>query len=117
MVSTATKLKRPIWTAAMSVVSGVQTFATPVARTLNYRSLNSNADIRAFGPDFVNYLRIEAPNADLADINPFDRVWIRTAPANPADQLATDSDYYVISVDIGAGGVGVALLRKLNTDA
>lgn len=117
MVSTASRLKRPIWTAAMTVASGVQTFAAPVMRDLNYRSLNSNADLRAFGPDFVNYLRIEAPNADLEDIHPFDRAWVRNAPSNPEDVLAQDADYYVVSVDLGAGGIGVALLRKLNTDA
>lgn len=117
MVSTAAKLKRHIWIAAMTVVSGVQNFAAPVRRDLNYRSLNSNADVRAFGPDFVNYLRIEAPNGDLEDVHPFDRAWIRSTPSAQVDPLARDADYYVVSVDLGAGGVGVALLRRLSTDA
>jgi hypothetical protein len=110
-------LKRPLWIASGSMVGGIHQFAAPVLYHWNWRSLSSGLDMLAFGPDYKDYRKAVALNTEIDNIKRFDRVWMDNAPSNPADPLASDADFYVLSADKGAGDVGEVAFKRLSTDA
>jgi hypothetical protein len=71
----------------------------------------------AFGPEYKDYRRATVPNAEVDNIKRFDRVWMDTEPSDPTDPLAKDADFYVLSVDPGAGGVADVAFKRLSPDA
>lgn len=117
MTSFAEDLKRDVWIAPASVSSaGYRIFGTPVLYRLNARITSSYADMQTFGPKFVDYRRAVCDNAYVASVHSFDRAWIETTPADPTDQLASDSDFEVIACEPGVGGTALVLFRKLMRD-
>ena len=117
MVYMAANAKRRIWIAPGTMESGVRRFGTPVAYDWNWRSLSSDADMQAFGPDFMDYRRATPPNGEVVGLKRFDRVWMDYPPSDPTDPLAKDADYQITGVDQGAGGVALVLFKRLSADA
>jgi hypothetical protein len=115
MTRQAIGLKRDMWVAPRSVVNGVARFGTPVRYSLNYTGLTRTVDIAAFGPSYMDYRRVVAPNAEIENINELDKVWFDSTPSNPADPLASDAEFYVQSKMPGHR-VGQVMFRRLTHD-
>ena len=116
MVTTATGLKRTIWVAPSTVVNGVRQYGTPVEYRLNCRGITSAADIMGFGPSYVDYRRVVAPNAEIENIHELDRAWIDETPADATDVFASDAGFYVQSKMPGLR-VGQVMFKRLSADA
>ena len=116
MAFTTANLKRPVWVASGAMVDGVRQYGTPVRYDWNWQALSSSVEIAAFGPDYMDYRKAVAPNAQLENIKRLDRVWLDHAPTDPDDPLARDADFYIRSVDKGAGGMGAVTFKRLSTD-
>lgn len=116
MLCGAESLMRSVWFAQSTVINGVRQYGVPVEYRLNYRDLDTSAEIMAFGPEYVNYKKIVAPNRLFTLISEFDRAWIDRTPATPSDALAKDATHQVVGVTRGAGGIGTILLRKVSRD-
>jgi hypothetical protein len=112
----AENLKRPLWVAQGAMENGVRVYGTPVLHRWNWQPMRSDADIKAFGPAFVDYRKAVMANKELDNIKRFDRVWMDVEPSNPADPFASDADFFVYSVDKGAGGTGRVFFKRLSPD-
>jgi hypothetical protein len=110
-------LKRPVWVASGKMVAGTRQFGRPVLHKWNWRTLSSSAEIAAFGPEYFDYRRGVTENTDIAGIKRLDRVWMDGEPSNPTDVLAKDADFYIVSVDPGAGGYADITFKRLSSDA
>lgn len=117
MYPTAENLKRPVWIASGASVSGVRQFDEPVLFNWNWRSLSSNVDMMAFGPDYMDYRKAVVSNDELDNIKRLDKVWMDVTPSDSSDTLASDADFYIASVDKGAGGYGTVVFKRLSPDA
>lgn len=109
-------LKRPVWIAPGRMEGGIRQYGTPVRYDWNWRALSSGADILAFGPEYKDYRKAVAPNAEVDNVHRFDRVWMDTEPSDPTDPLASDADFYVLSADKGASVADIAF-KRLSPDA
>ncbi len=110
-------LKRPVWVASGTMVSGVRQFGRPKLHHWNWRALSSSAEMMAFGPAYFDYRKAVTDNTDIAGIKRFDRVWMDVTPSDLTDVLASDADFYVLSADPGAGGHAEMTFKRLSTDA
>lgn len=110
-------LKRRIYIASGSLVSGVRQFDEPVPYDWNWRGLSSGAEMLAFGPSYMDYRKSAVPNEEVENIKRFDAVWMDVTPSDTTDVLASDADFYVDSVVPGAGGIAVVTFKRLTPDA
>lgn len=118
MVFMAESLKRPLWVAPGTMVNGVRRYGTPVRYNWGWHPARSDADLKAFGPQYVDYRRAIVDVSSLDNIKAFDRVWMDTEPSDPTDPLASDADFYVYGQPTaGPGGVVQVMFRKLSSDA
>lgn len=109
--------KRPVWVATSSMQNGVRRFSTPVLHNWNWRGLNTDAEMQAFGPEYVDYRQAVADASELDNLRRFDRVWMDTAPHDPTDPLAKDADFFVVGVTKGVTGGSTVLFKRLSPDA
>jgi hypothetical protein len=117
MVFLAQNLKRPVWVASSAMVDGVRCYGAPVLYHWNWRALSSSVDMMTFGPEYLDYRKAVTDNSQVDGIKRLDRVWMDSAPTDPSDPLASDADFYVLSVDKGAGGFADVTFKRLNPDA
>ena len=115
-MATAEKFKRPIWIAPRTVTNGVPEYGTPVLYNWNWGALYSSVDILAFGPSYVDYRQAITNNDEVDNIIRLDKVWLDVTPSDPTDTMAADADFYVFSVDPGAGGVAKVRFKRLSPD-
>jgi len=116
MVFLAENLKRPVWVASGTMTDGVLQFDTPVLYNWNWRTLSSSVDIMAFGPSYVDHRRAVMSNDDIDNIKRLDKVWMDVTPSDPTDVFAQDADFYILSVEVGSGGVGRVMFKRLSPD-
>ena len=112
----AETLKRPVWIAPSRVENGVRVYGTPRRYMLGWTTTSSDADIKAFGPKYVDYRAASLPVSALGDIEVFDRAWFDVTPQEPADLTASNADFFVYAVTRGSGGVARVLFRRLGSD-
>ena len=110
-------LKRNVWIASGTTVGGVRRYGAPVLHRWNWRAMASSVDMMTFGPEYRDYRRAATVNAEIAGVKRLDRVWMDTTPSNMADPLAKDADFYILSVDAGAGGYADVTFKRLSPDA
>ena len=116
MVFMAESLKRTLWIAPSTIINGVRYNNPPVKYNWGWHPARSDADLKAFGPEYVNYRRAIIDASSLDNIKVFDRVWMDVTPSSMTDPLAADADFFVHSIDIGAGSVAQVMFRRLSPD-
>lgn len=76
---------------------GMETFATPVLRYLNFRALNGETELETIGEvDNKHLIAKQSIGGDSYLEN--DRFYINKAPPDPFDPLCADADYKITSV-------------------
>ena len=117
MVSFAQNTKRPMWVAAGTVAAnGVRTFGTPTLYHWNWRGLSSNADMSAFGPEYLDYRVAVTTVAEAESVSRLDRVWLDAQPPSEDDPMATTADFYIVGVVSSPSGTAQVTFKRLNTD-
>jgi hypothetical protein len=117
MVFMAETLKRPLWVAPGTIVNGVRQYGTPVSYRWGWHHTNTDVDMKAFGPQYVDYRRAIVPNSAVDNIKVFDRAWLESEPADLTDPLASDADFFISSIERGAGGTARVMFKRLSPDA
>ena len=95
-------------------VDGTETFAAPVLRYLNYKSLSGEMMLETIGE--VNSKNLVAKMPHGGDTyTEGDRCYVIVKPPDKADQLCTDADYRVLSVLPGTAVTEIVLERMAGT--
>lgn len=89
-------------------------YKSPVKLKINYQATNSEGDLIALGLDFPMYIRLKMDINDGEMFNANDRVYIRTTPSEPFDELCKDADYEVDSDPIISLNTIEVTLKRLS---